>query len=83
MNILHKELASGRWYQFSLLEQMANIGTEVGRTINWRVKNINDSKMALERGLELLDLTIVDPKNKKRKILKQERIFKRTYQRKN
>ena len=66
MNIQHKELASGRWFRFSLLEQMANIGTEIGRAINWRAKNVNDSKMALERGLELLDLTIDDPKNKKR-----------------
>jgi len=66
MNIQHKELASGRWFRFSLLEQMANIGTEIGRAINWHAKNVNDSKMALERGLELLDLTIDDPKNKKR-----------------
>ncbi|MBI1866379.1 MAG: hypothetical protein HY005_00710 [Candidatus Staskawiczbacteria bacterium] len=66
MNIQHKELANGRWFRFSLSEQMANIGSEIGRAINWRVKDVNDSKMALERGLELLDLTIDDPKNIKR-----------------
>lgn len=48
------------------IEQMANIGSEVERTINWREKNSEFSKMAFERGLELLDLTIIDPKNKRR-----------------
>lgn len=62
----HKDLASGRWQKFSLLEQMANIGSEIGRAINWRIKNSEDSKIAFERGLELLDLTIKDPQNKKR-----------------
>ena len=62
----HKDLASGRWQKFSLLEQMANIGAEVGRAINWKNRNEENSKMAFERGLELLDLTIDDPKNKKR-----------------
>ena len=62
----HKDLASGRWQKFSLLEQMANIGAEVGRAINWKNRNEENSKMAFERGLELLDLTIIDPKNKKR-----------------
>ena len=62
----HKDLALGRWQKFSLLEQMANIGAEVGRAINWKNRNEENSKMAFERGLELLDLTIIDPKNKKR-----------------
>lgn len=47
----------------SFLQQMANIGSEVSRTINWRTKNADYSRMALERALELLDLTIADPKN--------------------
>lgn len=62
----HKELAGGRWFKFFLVEQLANVGTEVGRAVNWRNKNIEDSKMAFERAVELLDLTIEDPKNKKR-----------------
>ncbi len=45
---------------------MANIGAEIGRAINWRPKNEKYSKMVFERGLELSDLTIEDPKNKKR-----------------
>jgi hypothetical protein len=43
---------------------MANIGSEVERSINWSEKgNAEYSQMAFERALELLDLTIVDKKN--------------------
>lgn len=62
-NLFHTGLEE-RWSQFSLCEQMANIGAEVGRTINWRKKgNIQMSMNALYRGLELIDLTINDKKN--------------------
>ncbi len=51
----------------SFFEQMANIGSEVERAINWRKKgNSEYSKFACERALELLDLTIDDLKNQKR-----------------
>ncbi len=64
MNIFHTELA-GRWNQFSIFEQMAHIGAEVGRTISWRKKgNPEMSRNALYRALELIDFTIDDPKNK-------------------
>lgn len=67
MTYQHQELAAGRWFNFSLSEQLANIGSEVGRTINWRNKdNQQYSNNAFERALELLDLTIVDKKNTKR-----------------
>lgn len=63
-NIFHTGLEK-RWNNFTLAEQMANIGAEVGRTINWRKKrNKTMSTNALYRGLELLDLTINDKKNK-------------------
>ncbi|TSC95089.1 MAG: Uncharacterized protein CEN87_101 [Parcubacteria group bacterium Licking1014_1] len=55
-----------RWLKFSLAEQMANIGAEIGRAINWRNKDEKMSKSSFERGIELLDLTIEDAKNKKR-----------------
>lgn len=65
MLIHHKELSPERWFKFSLFEQLANVGADVGRTINWRNKgNMIDSAMAFERALELLDLTIIDQKNK-------------------
>jgi len=63
-NIYHTGLEE-RWNRFSLSEQMANIGAEVGRTISWRKKgNKTMSTNAFYRGLELLDLTISDKKNK-------------------
>jgi len=62
----YKKLSEGRWLQFSFVEQMANIGSEIGRAINWKNKDEKMSKASFERGLELLDLTIEDPKNKKR-----------------
>jgi len=64
--MIFSEQFKNRWLKFSLLEQMANIGAEIGRAINWRKKGINESKAFFERGLELLDLTIEDVKNRKR-----------------
>ncbi len=59
MDYQHKGLAAGRWKELSLLEQMANIGSEVQRALNWKKKNNTDySKKALERALELIDLTL-------------------------
>jgi len=66
MKYTHKNLGKGRWHQFSLMEQLANVGSEVNRTIAWKDKNPEYSRMAFERALELLDLTISDPKNKGR-----------------
>lgn len=60
----HKELSQGRWEKLSLIEQMANIGSEVERAINWKNKNNKEySNMAFERALELIDLTVADKKN--------------------
>jgi len=55
----HKELAAGRWSELPLCEQMANIGSEVERALNWRAKNNGVySQKAFERALELMDLTL-------------------------
>lgn len=65
MEIQHKNLADGRWQELSFFEQMANIGSEVERTIKWKNKNnIKYSQMAFERALELLDLTISNEKDR-------------------
>jgi hypothetical protein len=62
--IYHKGLDE-RWHNYSLIDQMANIGSEIGRTINWKSKGKeNLSTSAFYRGLELIDLTINDKKNK-------------------
>lgn len=65
MNYQHKNLLNGKWFEFSLAEQMANIGAEIGRAINWKKKEKPDySQQAFFRGLELLSFTIDDKKNK-------------------
>ncbi len=59
MDYQHKDLASGRWARLSFLEQMANIGSEVERALNWQAKdNLAYSRKAFERALELIDLTL-------------------------
>ena len=42
MKSIHKELASGKWFVLSFFEQMANIGSEIERTISWRKKGTPD-----------------------------------------
>lgn len=61
-SVLHRNLASvGRWQELSLVEQLGNIGSEVGRAIAaHRNGNAERSARALDRALELFDLTIAD-----------------------
>lgn len=66
MTTFHKDLSPNRWFKMSIFEQMANIGSEVFRTISWKKKDKNLSRGAFWRALELIDLTVDDPKNKKR-----------------
>lgn len=48
-----------RWAGMPFIVQMANIGSEVGRTFKWRRKgNENMAKGAFVRALDLFDLTI-------------------------
>ena len=60
----HKDLTKEKWESLSFFMQMANIGAEIGRAINWKEKDKETSKASLYRGLELLDATIIDRKNK-------------------
>jgi hypothetical protein len=67
MNCRHKELAAGKWNQLPFAEQMANVGSEIERTISWKTKGLLDySQRAFERAIELLDLTIADTGNRSR-----------------
>ena len=62
--IQHKDLAAGRWSRLAFLEQMANVGSEVERALNWRTKNNPAfSQRAFERALELIDLTLAGAKS--------------------
>ncbi len=66
MNV-HKELAAGRWFELSLVEQLANIGTDIERCIRWKEKNNPEhSRAAFDRALDLIYLTVEDPKNRNR-----------------
>ena len=38
MTAQHPELAAGRWQTLSLMEQLANVGSEVERALNWAAK---------------------------------------------
>ena len=59
MSLQHKNLAQGQWAKMSLFEQMANVGSEVSRALNWQKKgNQEYSKKAVVRALELLDLSL-------------------------
>jgi hypothetical protein len=67
MSVQHPDLAAGRWQTFPLVEQLANVGSEVERALKWAAKgNAAYSQRALERGLELLELTIDDPRHRGR-----------------
>lgn len=60
-NFVHKNLAVERWFNLSLMEQLGNIGSEVGRAIKWKKQGEKlHQEKALERALELFDLTIAD-----------------------
>ena len=65
----HKELTEEKWQSLSFFEQMANVGAEIGRAINWRKKDMVMSNASLFRGIELLDATIQDKKNQKSKLV--------------
>lgn len=59
MNLQHKDLAAGRWAQMPFCEQMANIGSEVSRALNWQNKGNREYCLkAAARALELLDLSL-------------------------
>ncbi len=50
-----------------LVEQLAHVGSEVGRILRWKEKDPQACEKAFHRALELLDLTIQDPRWKGRR----------------
>ena len=60
--VFHKELAAGKWFKLSLMEQLANVGSEVGRASRWQGKDEKLFRGAVDRALELFDLTLDDPR---------------------
>lgn len=66
-DIQHRDLAGGRWWELSVAEQLGNIGSEISRAIRWQSRNPELARGALHRALELLDLTLDDPRHRKSK----------------
>lgn len=66
MAFIHKELAAGKWRELSLAEQLGNIGSEILRALRQEGKNEKLFWGAIERALELFDLTLDDPRWKGR-----------------
>lgn len=63
MSVQHQGLTIERWRAFSLAEQLANVGSEVERAMTWRTKGHAEySRLAAERALELMDLTLESTK---------------------
>lgn len=61
----HRELAAGRWFELTLPEQLGNVGSEVSRAARWTARDPEVAAGALHRALELLDLTLADPRHRR------------------
>lgn len=59
----HPTIPQEKWNALSTIEQMANIGSEVSRAINWKNRDKTTMQMAVYRALELLALSVEDKKN--------------------
>ena len=73
----HANLAAGRWTLLSLVEQLANVGSEVDRAIKAQAAGLAERRdAAVNRGLELFDLTAADNRwrgPRRREILREAR----------
>ena len=75
--LIHESLSSGRWQTLSLMEQLGNIGSEVGRTAKWWTKDRKIAEGASDRALELIDLTLADPRwrGRRKEIARARELF--------
>ena len=63
--LIHTGLSEDRWFSFSVYEQLGNVGSEFERAAAaFQQKDEARFEKAFERMLELLDLTIADPKSR-------------------
>jgi len=81
VDLRHLELARPSWAKFSLIEQMANIGSEVSRTLRNK-GNPERYWGAVARAMDLFYLTMEDPrwkgrqwKGSRREILRVRELF--------
>ncbi len=66
MSFIHPPDFIERWQKLSLIEQVANIGSEVYRVWQWQGKDQKLFEAAVARTLELFNFTISDPRWKRR-----------------
>lgn len=62
--VQHRDLADGRWWQLSLAEQLGHVGSEISRAVRWTSRRPDMAQGAVYRALELLDLTLADPRQR-------------------
>ena len=60
----HREIGAGRWWSLTLAEQLGHVGSEVSRALKWRSRNPQIAQGAMARALELIDLTLDDPRHR-------------------
>jgi hypothetical protein len=80
---LHAGLASGRWREMTLAQQLANIGSEVDRAIrSSQSGQVARFENALDRALELFDLSAADDRwrgPRRREVLRAREEFCRLF----
>jgi hypothetical protein len=80
---VHTTLAAGRWHSFSLMEQLGNVGSEVDRALRAHAQGRRErAERAVDRALELFDLTASDPRwklHQRREILRAREQFCRVF----
>jgi len=75
MTTYHPDLVAGRWFTLSLANQLGNVGSEYERTLSWKRRgDIDRFEHAFARLLELLDLTIADPRWKNHRLKELTRL---------
>jgi len=60
----HGRMTAERWFSLTLAQQLGNVGSEVSRTLKWRSRNPEVARGATVRALELIDLTLDDPRHR-------------------
>lgn len=63
-DLRHSSDLAARWFELPLAEQLANVGSEVSRALRWRTRNEKLCAGARDRALELIDLTLDDPRHR-------------------
>ena|ERR1700674_507119 len=75
MTTYYPDLAAGRWFTFSLASQLGNVGSEYERALRWKKQRDSERfEHAFARMLELIDLTIADPRWKNHRLKELTRL---------